>query len=94
MPGDTLPTTTIVPVGEDGSITVANQAGTVQLLADLVAVLPASVGRAVTPARLYDSRTPDARIGTSTRRPTRAERGACATRITRVRCWRHATRPG
>lgn len=60
VPGDTLPTMTIVPVGEDGSITVANQAGTVQLLADLVAVLPASVGRAVTPARLYDSRTPDA----------------------------------
>jgi hypothetical protein len=67
VPGDTLPNMTIVPVGDDGSITVANQAGTVDLLADLVAVVPTAVGRAVTPSRLYDSRTPDpetAAVGT------------------------------
>ncbi|MDL5154694.1 heparin lyase I family protein [Actinomycetospora termitidis] len=60
VPGDTLPNMTIVPVGDDGSITVANEAGTVEVLADLVAVVPAAVGKALTPARLYDSRAPDA----------------------------------
>ncbi len=55
-PGDTLPTMTVVGVGEGGAITVVNRAGSVDLLVDLVAVLPPSVGRSLAPARLVDTR--------------------------------------
>ena len=55
-PGDSLPTTTVVGVGEGGAITLTNRAGSVDLLVDLIAVLPSSVGRSLAPARLVDTR--------------------------------------
>ena len=60
-PGDDLPTTTLVGVGDDGAITFTNRAGSVDLVVDLLAVVPSSVGRSVVPGPSVDTRLLDTR---------------------------------
>lgn len=55
-PGRTVSTMTVVGVGADGALDLANATGTVELLVDVVAVLPRAVGTATAAARLMDTR--------------------------------------
>ena len=57
VPGQTVPNMVIVPVGADGKISIYNNAGSVDVIADVLGWFPAGNSyHGLTPARLMDSR--------------------------------------
>ena len=55
--GDTTPNLVIVPIGTDGTVSLFNHSGDVELVVDLLGHLPAGAGfTGLTPARLLDTR--------------------------------------